>query len=912
MRKRMVAVVVVVLALVGLVADVLVWRHRSKSNDGVVAHHDPSATKAPDPKSAGPREEPAASVLFDDDPAGSMRLEGQVVDAEDHPVAGAIVTVSSHPPRTDTTGTDGGFNFDGLVARPYTLVAHGDKGVAGPVTAKLTAKSDPVVMRLRAATKVTVSVTTSDGKSVDGATVELRGVDHQTETTKQGKVVFASVVPGGYQIAAWAPGLAHSTTWIQVGAGEANAKLVLVTGAPVAGRVVDEQGKGVANARITYHGASDWNQQADPRYDAVTSKTDGAFELAAMPAGTFRFVAAHPDYAPGTSKQITLDGKTPTNDLTITVPTGAVVRGHVIDSSKQPVVGARVRIGSGSRRQMSWEAPRQVYSDAKGDFEIRGLAKKALALVAMHESGASQLKDIDTTAGDVTGVELQIDVTGTIAGIVVDAAGTPIEGAQVSAGPNFREAKMDMTQFRLRGFPEELTDASGKFTLTGLAPGSYEVSAMRERAATRGRRGASEGVVATTGTKDLRITLQAEGGVKGRVLLPDGSTPIAFTIQIGFTEQSFVGTSEFELDALAPQHYSLNVRGPQFQTRGVPIDVLPGKTTDAGTISVVKGRTLGGIVTADGVPVPNATVYAGRQIFGNGSSNTAAFGGMGAPAKTTTTDTDGTFSLSGFNDGDLAITAEQPDIGRSKAMRVPTDQENQGQLVLELQKFGAISGTMTSNGKPIEGTFVSCQSTTTPGAIYGVASGPDGGYRYDKLAPDTYKVSATVGMPMQGMKFYSKEIYVPPGKEVKVDLEVQAGAVTLDVNAAPSNGQLGVASAWVASGVIVAHTANDLSLKMAAAGPGSSQWVIIRRGEPAKFSELMPGQYSACVVAFPAEVKGMAAMGYIEKNSDKLPAVCQVVTVNPTPAEQTVNVAVELPPYIPDGGGSGAGSGSGH
>jgi uncharacterized GH25 family protein len=908
MRKALVGALIVI-----AIGGVLFWKYRSHNGAGSAASQpERPGLKAPH-KPSGPHEEPAAAVLFDDDPAGTLRLEGEVIDAEDHPVSGATVTITSHPPRTTTTEADGGFHFDKLVARPYTLVAHGDKGVAGPVTAKLTEKSAVVTLRLRAATKVTVTVTTSDGKSVEHAgaeaTVELRGVDHQSETTKQGKAVFASVVPGGYQIAAWAPGLAHSTTWIQVGAGETTAKVVLVAGAAVRGKVVDDANKPVANARITYHGASDWSQQADARYDAVTSKSDGTFQIAAMPAGTFRFVAMHEAFAPGTSKPVTLDGKTETNDLTITVPTGATVRGRVIDSAKNPVVGARVRIGTGSRRTMSFEPPRQVYSDAKGEFEIKGLSRKPLAIVAMHETGASDLKDVDTTAGDVTGVELAIDVTGTIAGVVVDAAGNPIEGAQVSAGPNFRTGKMDMTQFRLRGFPEELTDAYGKFTLTGLAPGSYEVSAMRERAATRGRRGATEGIAAETGTKDLKIVLQAEGGVKGRVLLPDGVEPIAFTISLGFTEQSFVGTSEFELDALAPQHYSLNVRGPQFTTRAVPIEVEAGKTTDAGTINVLKGRTLAGIVTADGTPVPNATVYAGRQIFGNGTSNTAAFGGMGAPAKTTTTDTDGTFSLSGFNDGDLAITAEQPDIGRSKAMRVPTDQENQGQLVLELQKFGAISGVMTSQGKPVEGIFVSCQSTTAPGAIYGVATGPDGSYRYDKLAPDTYKVSATVGMPMQGMKFYSKEVYVPMSQTVAVDLEVQAGAITLDVNAAPSNGTLGVASAWVASGVIVAKTANDLSLKMAAAGAGASQWVIIRRGEPAKFTELQPGQYSACVVAFPAEVQGMAAMSYIERNSDKLPAVCQQVTVANQPAEQTVNVPVALPAYIPDGGGSGTGSG---
>ena len=69
----------------------------------------------------------------------------------------------------------------------------------------------------------------------------------------------------------------------------------------------------------------------------------------------------------------------------------------------------------------------------------------------------------------------------------------------------------------------------------------------------------------------------------------------------------------------------------------------------------------------------------------------------------------------------------------------------------------------------------------------------------------------------------------------------------------------------------------------------------------------MPGTYSACVVPFPAEVRGMAAMGYVERHGDKLPAFCQGVTVNAAPATQQAQVPVEIPPYIPDQTGSGSG-----
>jgi hypothetical protein len=453
----------------------------------------------------------------------------------------------------------------------------------------------------------------------------------------------------------------------------------------------------------------------------------------------------------------------------------------------------------------------------------------------------------------------------------------------------------------------KLTDGNGKFTLTGLAPGSYSITAMRSHAASRGRRGATEGVIAETGTKDLKITLQPEGGIKGKVAFGDGSHADMFTVSVGMTQQSFTGgDGSFELDALPPQTYRLQVRGSLFQAREVEVLVEPGKTADVDTIIVQKGRVLAGTVVANGTPVPDATVYAGRQIFGNGSTNSASFGPMGQGAKQTTTDANGQFSLAGFNDGDLASTAEHPAYGRSKALRVPTDMQGQSALVLELQPFGALSGVLRQNGAPVEGVFVSCQSTTTPGAIYAVASGPDGSYRYDKIAPDTYKVSATVGMPMAGMKFYSKQVVVPSGQEVKVDLAVEPGQVTVDVTAQPRSGKLGVASAWLATGTVAAKTASELSLMMAGAGAGASQWVIIRNGEPARFTEINPGAYTACVVPFPAEVQGMAAMGYVERHGDKLPAFCQPVRVQPAPDTQAVTVGVDIPPYVPDGQGSGS------
>src|SRR5213078_3072381 len=118
--------------------------------------------------------------------------------------------------------------------------------------------------------------------------------------------------------------------------------------------------------------------------------------------------------------------------------------------------------------------------------------------------------------------------------------------------------------------------------------------------------------------------------------------------------QSFLGGGgAFALDGIAPGTYQLAVRGPSFQNTAVEVEITSSRTADAGTITVVKGRSIGGVVVADGQPVPDATVYAGRMILGNGSTSAAPGGASGPLAaqfgggtKTTTTDAAGAFSLS--------------------------------------------------------------------------------------------------------------------------------------------------------------------------------------------------------------------------------------------------------------------------
>ena len=231
------------------------WRHRGTSHAAATSlAPDRSSTAAKSGAERSRDDSIPLPVFADDDPIGTLRLEGQVLGPNDQPAGGATVVLGSNPPRTTTTEADGSFAFDKLVGRPYMLIARASIGVAGPVTARLTAKSEPIVLRLRGGATLAVTVIGTDGKPIETATVELRGNDIQQAQAVHGNAAFVPVVPGMYEIVAWAPGMAHATQRMRV-VGDAKARVMLASGAPVSGRVVDEGGAPIANARVVYVGS---------------------------------------------------------------------------------------------------------------------------------------------------------------------------------------------------------------------------------------------------------------------------------------------------------------------------------------------------------------------------------------------------------------------------------------------------------------------------------------------------------------------------------------------------------------------------------------------------------------------------------------------------------------------------------
>jgi hypothetical protein len=225
---------------------------------------------------------------------------------------------------------------------------------------------------------------------------------------------------------------------------------------------------------------------------------------------------------------------------------------------------------------------------------------------------------------------------------------------------------------------------------------------------------------------------------------------------------------------------------------------------------------------------------------------------------------------------------------------------NELALELTVAGWGVLTGKVTDDAGPAADTIVTAQAVNTPNAMYSVGSGPDGTFRFDRLAPDTYKVSAMLGNPMRGMAFYSKQVVVGMGTPATVDLEVEKGSVTVSAKVTPSNGTVTGGAAWIISGVVSARNADELNLMTAQQQAGTSSFGILFGGRPATFASTRPGDYTVCAAVLPAALNPMQGMQYFQNHAADLPVTCKMVKVTAAPTEQSFTVATTLPALVPD------------
>ena len=828
------------LLVTGVVAAVLVI---DRGSDPPPATPAGAAATARDPKALGVVATgsafltPEEAASHDDGP--TSRLEGQVIDEQQQPIAGATVRLAPGN-RMATSQADGSFVFDGVAFRTYSVAATLGEQFAPNVRVRFTESSEPVTLRMRRGVTLVVHVV-GHGSAVADADIVVD--DARTERTgSDGTARVAGLAPRFHSVEAHAPGYARTRDHVQLPDDPGAAverTLELRAGAALGGTVVDPAGKPLADAQVEIAaGGTDAPEQA-------TTDAHGVWRVDAIAAGHYALTATSKTYGPAEPLRIELDGTTPRTDVELRLAYDAQLVGTVVDRDGQPVAHATVVVTA------SGTADYDEPTDEHGHFEMLGiLAARDYRIFARKGGDASEVTHLELGNDRRTEVRLQLAHTA-IAGTVVDARGEPIAEANVRAAPTAMRA------FAIGA--TDNTDSRGHFVLEGLEPGDYRLVATWPDQDVRRLGGSGE--VYPTGTSDVKIVLPPPAALIGRALLDGKPVPYYGVLVSEHPEFAFIGDpvsvrsadGTFAIHSVQPGTWGVIVLGPGTARQVITdVHVADGKTTDLGDIVLARGAKISGHVTdTSGAPVVGARVQIGLALRGMPDRGTlaAAFAG----SYTTTTDASGAYVFDGVALGEHeSISATAPGRGMAPPLPLPAGDST---IDLTLAASGGIDGTLVNYTSGYVGVHA---RSTVPGMSrisLDAVLDASGGFHFDDVPAGDY----SIGM------------FAPPGSP-----------------SAPSVQATVVANQRITVTLVLPKATVDIAVHVT--GADCDLFLLARPGEGSG----MPGPDSFVQIAKcnkgVAEISAIAPGPYRGCSSQK----CAPLTVAEAPPKQTIELA--LPP----------------
>lgn len=747
-----------------------------------------------------------------------------------------------------------------------------------------------------------VTVVDEARQPIKDAEVRLGGLAERTaRTADTGTAKLAPVAPGWIIVKASAAGYAPGSGFLTVGSAGATGELTITLrkGYAVSGHVIDEAGKPIAKVRVTASGGL-WGGTLDGgnASDAHDATTDdkGAFTIAALARGSHTLVAVDGEHAPGRSPPITVSEK-PVTSVEIMMKAGGIISGTVVDSAHKPVPFATVRV-AGSGQQIWQTAARQATTDQKGAFELRGLTRGKLQVRAESDTAASKIADADLSdKPHLEGLELVLDVAGTITGIVVDDKGVPVPEVGVNAFPDFLGGA-STTGLALAGLSSTTTGGGGEFVIHGLPDGAYRIWAAR-RAGGFGEWG-QQGIPAKTGDKDVRITLASPGMLTGKVALAGSNVPPKLvTVALGFQPPTPASDGAFQLKDVTPGSYDVTFRGLEFaELIQHDVKIEPGKTTDLGTVTVTRGRTLTGkVVDKAGAPVAGAKVKAGAMLISVADPDRADSIDALSGVHSTVSDQDGRFTLAGIPEKATNVIADHPDRGRSLAVAVPEGQADPPAVTLALYGFGSVTGKVTRNGQPVPDLAVSESSKGGGAQGQFTKTGSDGSFTLAKVPEGPHIINA-MQQALMSMKSTSVTVQVTAGKQTTANVEIPVGDITVTVQVKPMTGnKVDAAQIFLFAGTVNLSNGRQLVDGIFQSSiQGVKFWLGAGKPVP-EFPELAAGDYSICALPITGDMSDMQFQHRLQENMQLLKVYCKAAHVTPSPASQAFDI--ELPAMTP-------------
>lgn len=696
---------------------------------------------------------------------------------------------------------DGRFSFTGFGSGGLVVSAesNGRTAAEGLVLSAGESKQD-VVLDLSRETALAGTVRGADGKGVAGAEVSYWLRQPSTSSlpglpiarrvaacSADGAWSAASVAPGSYSLQATAPGFAESeVSLVEVARGErGQVEFTLAPQSPLAGRVVDPLGKPVDGAEITVRQEA---QRLEPgmtrkeraqslllrRKATARSASDGTFKVDGLAAGPYSVSVAKEGF--GHRPQTV---QAPDEKVELRLLAAGVVRGEVVDERGLPVPGASLELTARSDRRppAAGQAGRKAagtpgrtarqsaHADAQGRFRFADLADGAWTLEAVPrgekwtEASAYGLAAVEVQPGAEAEVRLALAATLSIAGVVVDTAGRPVEGAKVTLAGEDRERSGG----RMPSFRTATSAADGMFALRGLTKGAYRLSARKVLF----KRASVEGVQA--GTQTARLELEGLAAVRGQVVDVLGRPVTAFEAN---GEAVSDPEGRFAVAIRRSETMSVTLSAPGFAPSVRSFPVMEGQDHDAGRVVLTGGRRVTGkaFEAATRTPVAGVRVHLGEERLG-----ALALGKDRSPSTgAAVTDGAGAFALQ-VEDGLVRLEVDHPRYKRT-VVEVPPGVSD---LEVPLARGATLRGrVLDREGHPQRALLF---ATSRGGGRAVTEVEEDGNFELGGLAGGTWHVNATASDGAEQGERLSAVAELAEGGEATVELRPKTDGGTLVV-----------------------------------------------------------------------------------------------------------------------------------
>jgi RNA polymerase sigma-70 factor (ECF subfamily) len=403
-------------------------------------------------------------------PIGTVR--GLVADERGRPIPGAVVTLDRRPfdperadplgPLELTTETDneGRFAFSdvGIVtwsADAWRLYRYrlyvkqpGRYAYAAFVWDPL-APEQYAELVLRPAGVLEGVVAGFDGRPIPFAKVtprwepwpEIEPADMPDLTPvyadARGRFRLDSLWPEAYTLDVTGAGhLPETTTLLRTD--RTNLRISLRKGGQARGRVVDASGEPLAGLPVVAAGYG-----ATPTVRGVT-REDGTFTLDGL-VGSYALLPADRLHVLASPVAVRLERTDKQTDLELAAVEGAAVEGRVVDPASG-VGMARVRVRALPEYPMPLSDELYTFTDSDGAYRISGLRPGPYTVSADVPGEDVPPQDVSLEPGQtLDGVDFNVERPFTLAGRVLDAQGTPVNGAWVALldGPaDYREGML--------------------------------------------------------------------------------------------------------------------------------------------------------------------------------------------------------------------------------------------------------------------------------------------------------------------------------------------------------------------------------------------------------------------------------------------------------------------------------------